>query len=106
MKFWKRKGMRRRAAIKAKKVLMETRISPETAYKCGERHYRRHEYKKAFEYFRYAAGQGVSKAWGKMAVMYFRGLGCNVDRDNVHICIKAARITAQLEESEMASQNA
>ena len=101
MKFWKRKGMLRKAAVmKKRKVQLEPGISPADACSRGERHLRRHEYRKAYAYFRRAAGQGVSKAWGKLAVMYHRGLGCSADYENARFAIKAARIAARLEEYE------
>lgn len=101
MKAWKRKGMlRKAAAIKAKKTMLQPVTAPEEDYRYGERHFRRHEYKRALAYFHRAAGQGVSKAWGKLAVMYHRGLGCSADHENARFAIKAARVAARLEEYE------
>lgn len=101
MKFWKRKGMIRKAvAVRAKKADLQPVTTPEEDYRHGERHFRRHEYKRAHAYFHRAAGQGVSKAWGKLAVMYHRGLGCSADYENARFAIKAARLTARLEEYE------
>ena len=101
MKTWRRKAMARKAvAIKAKIAILQSVTTPEEDYRHGERHLRRHEYKRALAYFHRAAGQGVSKAWGKLAVMYHRGLGCSADYENARFAIKAARIAARLEEYE------
>ena len=93
---------RKAAAIQAQKDKLQPAATPQEDYKRGEHHFRRHEYRKARAYFHRAAGQCISKAWGKLAVMYFRGLGCRVDRENARFAIKAARIAARIEAAEAA----
>ena len=102
MKLWKRKGMlRKAAAIKKRKIKFEPNISPGEACLRGERHLRRHEYKRAFTCFNYAARGCHSRAWAKLGVMFFRGLGCTADNETARICFKCARIAKKIADSEV-----
>lgn len=91
---------RKAAATKAKRAKVEPTMNPDCAYIQGEKLFHRHEYGSARLYFSFAAGRGVSKAWGKLSVIYHRGLGVNADHDLARLAIKAARIAAELETRE------
>ena len=102
MKLWKRKGMLHRAAlIKKRKVKLEPSVSPAEACSRGERHLQRHEYKRAFACFNRAARECNSRAWAKLGVMYYWGLGCTADHETARICIKCARIAKKIADSEV-----
>ena len=100
MKNSRKLQQRKAAATKARRSKVKPAMSPKDAYSQGEWHYHRRSYKKAKQYFCFAAGRGISKAWGKLAVLYFRGLGGAVDHDLARLAIKGARVAAKLEEME------